>query len=326
MTPPFKPCLLERKILPKVWGGRALERVLKLELPAGEAVGETWELYDRPDGSSRIRGSDRTVRDLLRQDARALLGASVRPGHGGSFPLMIKYIDARQALSVQVHPDDAQAKAQNDSGKTEAWIVLDAGPEARIIRGVRPGVTMEQFRAVAHTQAVEGLLWAFRPEVGDCIHVPAGTVHAIGPDVVVFEVQQNSDITYRLYDWGRPREVHVQQALSVTALGAGGGGERPVVPPKALRAGEEQVIAEAQFRVRRLSLTQQASLRTGGRFGVLSVVAGHGMLGWHSGGEDAPLPLRPGDTALVPACMEQVFVSPIGELRCLWTDPGEARS
>ena len=331
--PALKPFLLERKILGKVWGGRALEQALGLTLPAGEQVGETWELYDRPEGSSVLRGSATTLAELMATQREELLGRGVKPGHGGKFPLLIKYIDAREALSVQVHPDEEQARARGDGGKNEAWIVLQKGPNARIIRGTKPGVTEEQFRAVAATAAVEELLWKFTPEVGDCIHVPAGTVHAIGPDVVVFEVQQNSDLTYRLYDWGRPREVHVQDALAVTRLGAEGtaSGGRPVVPPQQLPDGSTLVVEAPQFRVRRFTVAPTAQgngrmvLPTEGTFQVVNVTAGRGVLGWHSAGNDQPLFLQTGDCAVVPACIEQVFFSPIGRMELLVSGPGRQR-
>ncbi len=320
----LKPVLLERRLLPKVWGGRALERVLGMALPAGEAIGETWELFDRPDGSSRLRGSDATLADLMRRDATALLGRGVAPGHGGRFPLLLKFIDAREALSVQVHPNDAQARAEGDSGKHEAWVVVDAGPAARIIRGLRPGVDRAEFAAKAHTADVERMLWSFTPVAGDCIHVPAGTVHAIGPDVVVFEVQQNSDVTYRLYDWGRPREVHVQKALAVTAHDAPrAGGDRPVTNVRPLADGGVELVAEEHFRIRRYDLRQRHTLATNGRFVALTALAGRGVVGWHSGGDDLPLPIAAGDTVLVPASIAQVFLSPIGRLDVLVSDPGE---
>ncbi len=318
----LKPMLLERKVLPKVWGGRALEQVIGLSLPPGEAIGETWELFDRPEGSSPIRGGG-TLAELMRTDAEALLGRGVARGHGGRFPLLLKFIDARDALSVQVHPDDAQAKVEGDSGKDEAWLVLQTGPQARIIRGCRPGVAREQFAEVAHTPAVEELLWAFRPQVGDVIHVPPGTVHAIGPDVVVFEVQQNSDVTYRLYDWGRPREVHVQKALAVTALGERTATtERPVVEPKNLPDGGIELIATEHFRLRRYELQRPFTLSTNGCFATVTVLGGRGMLGWRSGGSDAPIQLTAGDTVLVPAAVESVFLSSIGRLDVAIASPG----
>jgi mannose-6-phosphate isomerase len=295
-----------------------------IPLPAGEAIGETWELYDRADGASGLRGTSATLTDLMRESAAELLGRGVASGHAGRFPLLLKFIDAREALSVQVHPGEAAARAENDGGKHEASIVLHAGPQARIVRGLRPGVDPAEFRAKAHEAAVEPLLWSFAPQVGDCIEFPPGTVHALGPDVVLFEIQQNSDVTYRLYDWGRPRPVQVQKALAVTQFDLGSaGGERPIVAPVALPDGGVQLVANAHFRVRRYGLQRPLQIATKRRFCVVTVVGGRGVLGWHSGGADAPLPLVAGDTVLVPAAVENVFLSPVGRLDVLVSDPGE---
>jgi len=328
VIPSLKPCLLERESKAKIWGGRGIERLFGLKLPPDRTpgvkpaapIGESWELFDRPEGSSRIRSSEATLHDLMREHETELLGRGVRAGHAGRFPLLIKYIDAHERLSVQVHPDDARAKQRDDGGKNEAWVVLAAGERASIVCGLKPGVKVEEFRAVAHTQAVEGLLQSFRPEVGDCVHIPAGTIHAIGPDVVVFEVQQNSDVTYRLYDWGRNRPVHVQDALAMARVEGSTG--RPVVPPKNLGGGQELLVDDPFFRVRRLTLAEKVTLPIENRCKVLNVIAGGGMLGWQSGGADEPLLLRPGDTALVPACIDTVFLSPIGRLVVFWTEPG----
>ena len=202
---PLEPFLLERIALPKVWGGRMLAKALGIALPPDVDVGETWELYDRPEGSSRLRGRTTTIADLMATASEPLLGEGVPAAHGRRFPLMLKFLDARDALSVQVHPDDALAAADDDSGKNEACVVLHAGPGARFIRGLRPGVDRARFLAAVGTPQLEELLWSFRPEVGDTIHIPPGTIHAIGPGLVVFEVQQNSDLTYRIHDWGRGR-------------------------------------------------------------------------------------------------------------------------
>jgi mannose-6-phosphate isomerase len=203
-------------------------------------------------------------------------------------------------------------------------VVLGAGPKARIIRGIKPGVSKPQLAELSKTGAVAELLLSFQPNVGDCVYVPAGTVHAIGPDVVVFEVQQNSDVTYRLYDWGRQREVHVDKALAVAHLDTALG-ERPVVTPRALPQGE-LLVSTPHFRLRRLQVVEQrVALATEGAFAVINVIAGRGVLGWHSGGQDAPLFLQTGDCALVPACIDQVFLSPIGRLQVLISDPGEVR-
>ncbi|MFN9441686.1 MAG: type I phosphomannose isomerase catalytic subunit [Planctomycetota bacterium] len=319
--PPLAPFLLERIALPKVWGGRNLSQVPGIELPPGVDVGETWELYDRPEGSSRLRGRATTLADLLRDHGDELLGRGVPRAHGGRFPLLLKFLDARDALSVQVHPDDIAAKAENDSGKNECWIVLHAGPNARVVRGFKPGVTREQFLARAGGDDLGELLWAFRPEVGDVIHIPPGTVHAVGPDLVVFEVQQNSDVTYRLHDWGRGREVHVQKAVSVARVESASGA-RPVVAPTPLPDGGTQLIATADFRVRRYTLRQPLQLAGDGRFCAVTVVGGTGALAWPGGSGAAALVLGPGDTALVPACCPRFDLIPNASMNVLVCDPG----
>jgi mannose-6-phosphate isomerase len=317
--PVLKPCLLDRRILPKIWGGDALHRLYGIGGTGNGGIGETWELYDRPDGSSQLRGSAATLRQWMEQDARALLGAGVEPGFGGRFPLLLKYIDARDGLSLQVHPDDAQAAKAGDGGKSEAWVVLDVGPKARIVRGCKPGVDRAQFARVAATAAVETLVATYTPQVGDCIHIPPGTVHAVGPDVVLFEVQQNSDITWRIYDWGRGRELHLEQALAAVRIDEQ---SPPTVAPRPLPDGGELVLQVPQFRVRRYRLRDRRVLETNGTFVAVSAIEGRGVLGWHSGGADQPLYLQPGDTALVPACVPEIFLSPIGALQVLLSDPG----
>ena len=315
--PPLEPFLLDRIVLPKVWGGRALADVLGIELPPGQAIGETWELFDRQEGSNRLRGSSRTLAQVLHDAGEQLVGRGVPLAHGGRFPLLLKFLDAREELSLQVHPDDAQAVG--DSGKDECSIVLRVGPNGRIVRGLKPGVTWEQFAASAAGPGVEDLLLSFRPEVGDTIHLPPGTVHAIGPDVVIFEVQQNSDLTYRLYDWGRGREVHVNKALGVVRTDPTMA-SRTVVPPVALPDGGKLLIATDHFRVRRYATAQPVRLATGARFASVTLVAGAAKLGWP--GVTAPLAMVAGDTALVPACQEQFVVTPVGHSDFMICDPG----
>ncbi|HLU39816.1 MAG TPA: type I phosphomannose isomerase catalytic subunit [Planctomycetota bacterium] len=316
-TPRLRPSLLSRKVVAKPWGGRALERVLGLPLEPGIQVGETWEVYDRPEGSSRMKADGRTLAQWMAEDAEALLGHGVRPAPGNRFPLLIKFIDAREALSVQVHPDDAMAAEEGDSGKTEAWVVLAAGPDARIIRGVRAGVERAAFAAVAHGAEVEGLLQSFTPRPGDAVRIPPGLIHAIGPDVVVYEVQQNSDVTYRLYDWGRPREVHLDKGLRAARFD---------FPAETTVAGVHTEEGELLVRNEHFTLTRQAvdgpsTVSTHGKFKVGTVVHGRGTIGWRSRGEDPPMQIGLGDTVLVPACTGAVFVSSVGPLTILWAGP-----
>lgn len=319
MSLPLKPSLLTRKLVAKPWGGRGLEQVPGLRLPALEQIGETWEVYDRPEGSSRLSFDGRTLQEWLRSDATALLGRGVDMAAGQRFPLLIKFIDAREALSVQVHPDDAQAAGSGDAGKSEAWVVLGAGPDARIIRGVRPGVDRAQFAAAVHSPAITDLLVSFVPKVGDAIEVPAGVVHAIGPDVVLYEIQQNSDITYRLYDWGRDRELHLTDGLAAARFDLP---EQTTVRPVACGDGGEWLFRNRHFTLRRYCLDGPTTMPSEGSFKIATVISGRGALGWRSGGEDPPLPLAPGDSVLVPACVKSVFMSPVGAMTVLWAGPG----
>lgn len=314
------PFLLERRLLPKVWGGRALADVLGMRLPAAEAIGEAWELYDRPEGSSRVRGSELTLAALVRSDPDAIVGRGVPLGYGGSFPLLLKFLDAREGLSLQVHPDDRQARGDRDGGKNECCVVLHAAPDARIVRGLLPGIDRDAFLAKAHTADVERMVFAFRPEVGDVVHIPPGTVHGIGPGVVVFEVQQNSDLTYRLYDWGRGREVHLERALKVVqALPTPDA--RPVVPPRALPDGGSLLIATEHFRVRRYALRRPFELATHARFATLTAIGGTARVAW-TAPNPGSLALGACDTALVPACVPAVRIEPDDHVDLLVCDPG----
>lgn len=320
----LQPFLFERRLAPKVWGGRMLEQVMGVAMPTGESIGETWELYDRPDGSSRVRGEARTLADLLREDPVAMLGARCALDAQGRFPLLLKFIDARTSLSVQVHPDDEMARAENDRGKDEAWVVLAAGPSARICRGVRPGIDPHDFAEAASSARVEGMLWAFKPQVGDCIDVPAGTVHAIGPDVVVFEVQQNSDVTYRLYDWGRDRDVQVTKALRAARFCASSSAaDRPVVVPTRLDDGGELLVANPHFRLRRYAVDGRLALPLHDRFATVTVIGGAGAVTWRDGAASRRTSIARGDTALLPAALGEVAVEASEPATLLVCDPGE---
>jgi mannose-6-phosphate isomerase len=205
------------------WGGRRLARLLSAPLPDDEPIGEAWLLSDRDDQASVVAGGPlegNTVGQLLRQSPQQMLGEL--SGRFSRFPLLLKFLDVSKTLSVQVHPSDEYPELLpvGDAGKTEAWIVLAAGAEARIFAGLRPGTSADVMRrAIAHGTVAEQLA-SFRPTPGDAVFMQAGTVHSAS-DVVVFEVQQNSDVTFRLFDWnlldertGRRRPLQVDQAMT----------------------------------------------------------------------------------------------------------------
>lgn len=210
------PFLLQPVIKEKVWGGRNLAALGK-HLPPGKLIGESWEAWE---GCVVENGAHagQSLERIIDQDPKRVLGStSLR---GNDFPLLFKFIDAHQDLSVQVHPDDDEARALESlpRGKTEAWYILRAEPGARLILGFNRQVTPDQVSTSVRDNTLMGLLMNVPAERGDVLFVPAGTVHAIGTGIVLAEIQENSDITYRLYDWGREdknRPLHIDQSLRV---------------------------------------------------------------------------------------------------------------
>ncbi len=208
-----------------IWGGRKLAS-LGRTLPPGR-VAESWEIAAHPAGTSTVvngRWAGTSLADLRAQLGARLVGARAAWAEArGIFPLLVKLLDAHEPLSVQVHPDDAYARAHegNELGKSEMWVVLHAQPGAAIVLGVSPGTTPERFRAALAAGDLEACLHRLPLQTGDVVCVPAGSVHAILGGLVIAEIQQNSNTTYRVYDWGRvgddgrPRPLHVDHALAV---------------------------------------------------------------------------------------------------------------
>ena len=218
-----------------IWGGRRFVSALGRSLPPGDDFAESWELVDRGADQSVVAAGllrGMTLGDLVRTRGREVLG---RHAPLPAFPLLFKFLDASHDLSVQVHPDDARAAQLSppDRGKTEAWYVIDAAPGSRIYAGLRPGTTKDALAASLRTGRCSDVLNSFEPNAGDCIFIPAGTVHAIGAGLLVAEIQQSSDVTYRLHDWNRvgpdgtPRPLHVEAGLEATTRFEP---VRPVVP------------------------------------------------------------------------------------------------
>ncbi len=240
MLPPLVLSPVYRRYL---WGGRGFATALGRSLPPGDDYAESWELVDRGTDQSVVAAgplAGTTLGTLVRERGRDLLG---RAAPLPAFPLLFKFLDARLDLSVQVHPDDARGArlVPPDRGKTEAWYVVAADPGARIWAGTTSGTDATAFAAALRGGRVAEVLHSFAPRAGDCIFIPAGTVHAIGGGLLVAEIQQSSDVTYRLHDWGRvgpdgaPRQLHVEAGLeAVTRFG-------PVGPVRAAATPEPGV-------------------------------------------------------------------------------------
>ncbi len=222
----MQPLVFEPFFRPQVWGGRRLEAYLGRPLPGDGPFGEAWVLSAQPLHVSRVAEGPHAgalLTDLWVDYYEELAGLPAKPSVAcRPFPLLFKYLDCQELLSIQVHPDDAMARrlGAGDSGKTEAWIVLDADPAAQIYAGLLPGTTRADVERHLDRGTLADCLNRLRPRRGDCIFIPAGTVHAVGGGVLIAEVQQSSDVTFRLFDWnrlgqdGRPRELHIEQSLA----------------------------------------------------------------------------------------------------------------
>jgi mannose-6-phosphate isomerase len=234
-----------------VWGGRRFATSLGRSIPAGDDFAESWELVDRAADQSVVAAGPlrgKTLGELVHSHGPDLLG---RHAPLPRFPLLFKFLDACRDLSVQVHPDDARAARLSppDRGKTEAWYVIDAAPGSRIYAGLRTGTTRAALAAAIEEGRCGEVLHSFEPQAGDCVFIPAGTVHAIGAGLLVAEIQQSSDVTYRLFDWnrvsadGRPRPLHVAAGLeAVTHF-------EPVIPTRAADrgAGVDRRLVASEF-------------------------------------------------------------------------------
>jgi mannose-6-phosphate isomerase len=285
------------------WGGRAMAEQLGKNIPDG-AVGESWEISAHPNGVCHVAGGplDGTPLDEIVHRARAeLLGARAARKYGDSFPLLVKLVDVNSLASVQVHPNDEQAKRLEGYpwGKTEAWYIIQRAPDARFHIGLVPDVTPASFREALESGGLNQLLASSDAKPGDCILVPPGTVHAVGQGVLFLEIQQSSDITYRVYDWdrkdehGKPRELHVDKAMQVIDFGA-----RPRIfrTPRRdntmgrILAGSQFEVFEARV-VTGMDVPARASCMAG------TVVEGEMALL----AEGARLDLRCGDSFMIPA-------------------------
>jgi mannose-6-phosphate isomerase len=213
----FQPIFKDR-----VWGGRELERLYGKKIPAGAPIGESWEISDRPNDENVIANGQfagKNLRWLMENHAAEILGHA-RPAAAGRFPLLCKILDARDKLSLQVHPPAGKAAELQGEPKTEMWFIADAAPGAELFVGLKRGVTRAEFEEKIADGSVADCFHRVPVQAGDTMFLPSGRVHAIGAGLVIFEIQQNSDTTYRVFDWnrtgldGKPRELHIAQSLA----------------------------------------------------------------------------------------------------------------
>lgn len=295
-----------------IWGGRRLGDILGKPIGPEPRYAESWEVVDHGEDQSVVaegplRG--RTLRSLVRDFGSELWSGRMQED---AFPLLLKYLDCNRVLSVQVHPDDAYAAAMDppDLGKTEAWYVIEADPGSVIYAGLERGIDREAFATAIRAGQVADILQTIPARRGDCIFIPAGTVHALGAGILVAEIQQSSDTTFRVFDWnrvgddGHPRALHIDQALAVADYERG---EVTPQTPQLLPDGGERLVRCDQFILDRYAGTRPTSLEgSGGR--ILTVVDGGGTLQW----SDGELSLPRGQSVLVPAAVGAVDFLPLG--------------
>lgn len=297
------------------WGGRKLSTLLGKTIGPEDDYAESWEVADHADGQSVVAcgpHAGTSLSQLMASFNDEMLG---RVAGLSQFPLLIKYLDANDWLSLQVHPNDEQAKHFNPSenGKTEAWVILHAEPDSEICCGLKTGVTAAELRQRLQDGTVKEALHIFPAVVGDCVFVPAGTVHAIGPGIVLAEVQQQSNLTFRLYDWGRldtngePREVHIEE--SIDCIDFDRGPVNPTTPVALSRHGYafEEVARCPYFTIRRHNTVDEFSIPLDNRFRILMLAAGQAKLTVAGMQTD----LVAGQTTLVPAQCDSVQVAAI---------------
>jgi mannose-6-phosphate isomerase len=286
------------------WGGRTLERYGR-KLPPG-IVAESWDVAAHPNGSSIVRNGPMAGKSLSEVFAQAgvdLVGERNRTAvERGRFPLLIKLLDANEWLSVQVHPDDGYAMVhEGEPGKTEMWVVLEAREDAHLIYGFSEPRSRATYAADIAAGTSDAPLHRMTVKRGDVIFVAPGTVHALGPGIVVAEIQQNSDSTYRIHDWGRGRQLHIEKALDVIEFGlVNAEPARPVVLLDDQAMGVEQLVTNRYFEVERLKMPVGGAffgLAEGETFEVFGVLEGRARLEW----DGEPVIAEAVDWVLVPA-------------------------
>ncbi len=300
----------------RIWGGENLCRIFGKE-NGGENIGETWELTVRSDEMSNIMNGTlmgTTLGEYIESD-KSVLGTKY---DGGRFPLLIKFIDAQDKLSVQVHPDDDYAAAnENDPGKTEMWYILDAAEDAKIVYGLADGISSADFAKAVAAGDIDSAMGYTPVKKGETYFIPSGMLHAIGEGIIIAEIQQNSDLTYRVYDYdrrdseGKMRELHVEKSLAVV---------RPFSEEEInairfeARDGEDdsETLAHCRyFRVKKLVIDgERKLLASDDSFASILCISGEGEISF----EGEKYPIRAGDSYFIPASMKEYKISGILEI------------
>jgi mannose-6-phosphate isomerase len=271
----MEPLVFTPLYMQRVWGGRSLETAYHRTLPDDAPYGESWEISDRENEQSIVADgphAGKSLHELWTNHREAIFGSGLP--NSDRFPLLIKILDARDDLSIQVHPPATIASSLGGEPKTEMWFIADADPGAKLYAGLKKGVTRESFEAALSGGSVTDVVHAIEPAKGESIFIPSGRLHAIGAGFLIHEIQQNSDTTYRVFDWNRagldgiPRELHVDQSMKSIDFDDFEPG---------MNKGHGTVAAECEFfKVEKLTLApaDQVTNETSDRFSIFSVAEG----------------------------------------------------
>lgn len=292
----FEPIFMER-----IWGGRKLAELFGKSLPANTRIGESWEIVDRAEAQSVVaRGplKGKTLHELWTNYRSSIFGDVL---NAPRFPLLIKLLDANEKLSLQVHPPEEVARKFGGEAKAEFWYIASADPGAELFIGFRRSITREEFEKAVGNGTVANHVHNIRVHAGDAVFVPAGRIHAVGGSNLLIEIQQNSDTTYRIFDWGRPgkdgklRQLHITQALDAINFSD--------VRPKVCEQKSESLLRHGLFEIQKWSLDQPRQIAPVGEFIIVCCLSGKIAC--------AGVDLAPGELFLIPAHLEDRQLKPL---------------
>jgi mannose-6-phosphate isomerase len=294
----FEPIFMER-----VWGGRRLESEFGKKLPSQKPIGESWEIVDRPETQSIVRNGPlrgKTLHQLWTQHRDEIFG---NVPDAPRFPLLLKLLDAREKLSLQVHPPEGVASKLGGEPKTEFWYVASADPGAELHVGFRESITRDRFENALRDGTAADYVHKIRVKSGDAAFLPSGRLHALGAGNLLIEIQQNSDTTYRVFDWnrvedkGKPRSLHVDQALQCIDFND--------VAPKLIEPQGELLVRHDLFEIQKWNLQSPRAVTPSGQFAIVCCLTGSLRC--------VDVNLKPGEFSLVPAGLRDRQLNPISE-------------
>ena len=294
----FQPIFMERP-----WGGRRLETLLHFSLPPEKKIGELWAIVDRPEAQSIVAEgplAGKTLQELWTEHREEIFGATHLKNSSPRFPLLCKLLDAAEVLSLQVHPPEPVAKQLGGEAKTECWYILEADPGATIDVGLHRGVTREQFEQALHDGTIESTLHRIPIHAGESMFIPSGRLHALGKGIMIAEIQQNSDTTYRVFDWnrkgldGKPRQLHLAESLASINF-------EDYEP--SIQFQDALIIADSPyFQIEKWTLDKPRLAREENNFSLITCLTGTVRCGIQTFG--------PGQFFFVPASMEEPLLVP----------------